>query len=197
MLNFNPLRILLVSVVALGLAPVCLADSVPALAYDVAASQNGGVASESSQLDGWSGGPASRANDGNTDGNYYDLSVAHTNSEANPWWKVQFNSSYDISSITIWNRTDCCSDRLSPFTVTLFEGGIVVWQQLYDASAPASITFSGFNVQADSLEIQLNGTNYLQLAEVAAYSTPEPVTLILFGTGLAGIGGFVRRRLVG
>jgi len=25
--------------------------------------------------------------------------------------------------------------------------------------------------------------------------TPEPVTLILFGTGLAGIGGFVRRRL--
>jgi len=29
------------------------------------------------------------------------------------------------------------------------------------------------------------------------YTTPEPVTLVLFGSGLVGIGGMMRRRLIG
>src|SRR3954452_15332870 len=36
---------------------------------------------------GW-GGAASRAVDGNTDGNFFDNSVTHTLLEANAWWEV-------------------------------------------------------------------------------------------------------------
>jgi len=41
----------------------------------------------------------------------------------------------------------------------------------------------------------LGGDNTAFLTDVSITATPEPVTLVLFGTGLAGIGGIVRRRL--
>ena len=39
--------------------------------------------------------------------------MTHTNADANAWWQVDLGASANISSITIWNRTDCCMDRLS------------------------------------------------------------------------------------
>jgi hypothetical protein len=50
-----------------------------------------------------------------------------------------------------------------------------------------TLTFSGTN--------PLGGDNTAFLTGVGITATPEPVTLILFGTGLVGIGGMVRRRL--
>jgi hypothetical protein len=38
-------------------------------------------------------------------------------------------------------------------------------------------------------------TDVYQLNSLTATTTPEPVTLLLFGTGLMGIGGMVRRKL--
>lgn len=52
----------------------------------------------------------------------------------------------------------------------------------------------------DGLEFttsHFDGTPGYYGPNIAVAATPEPVTLILFGSGLVGIGGFVRRRLVG
>jgi hypothetical protein len=63
------------------------------------------------------GAAADRAVDGNTDGNFYDNSVTHTNDEATPWWQIDLGASQTISKIRLWNRTDCCSSRLSDYFV--------------------------------------------------------------------------------
>ena len=55
--------------------------------------------------------------DGITDGNFYDNSVTHTNADPNAWWQVDLGASTAVSSIVIWNRTDCCGDRLSDYWV--------------------------------------------------------------------------------
>jgi len=61
------------------------------------------------------GGIANRAIDGNTDGTFGNESVTHTEPGSQPWWQVDLGAVESISTITIYNRTDCCIDRLSDF----------------------------------------------------------------------------------
>jgi type IV pilus assembly protein PilY1 len=63
------------------------------------------------------GGVDSRAVDGNRDGVFANNSVTHTNSEYRPWWQVDLGASSQISRIRIFNRTDCCEDRLTNFYI--------------------------------------------------------------------------------
>ncbi|MBL05168.1 MAG: hypothetical protein CMJ99_05985, partial [Planctomycetes bacterium] len=76
-----------------------------------------GVATQSSE--GWGGAPG-RAIDGNTDGQWGGGSVTHTNG-MDSWWEVDLQSSYYIDSIRLWNRLDCCSERLANFTVQVLD----------------------------------------------------------------------------
>jgi hypothetical protein len=66
------------------------------------------------------GGDAKRANDGNTNGAYWDESVSHTTVENHPWWEVDLGSDQNIGSIKVWNRTDGYSYRLDNFIVTVY-----------------------------------------------------------------------------
>lgn len=60
------------------------------------------------------GGDASKAIDGNTNSNWFEGSVAHSGGSTNTdWLTIDLGSSQLIDEIHIWNRTDCCSDRLS------------------------------------------------------------------------------------
>lgn len=71
----------------------------------------GGTASMSST---YPGGLASYAIDGNTNGNWSGGSVAHTMTTTDTeWLTIDLGSSELIDGIRIWNRTDCCSNRLS------------------------------------------------------------------------------------
>jgi hypothetical protein len=63
------------------------------------------------------GGDAGRAADGNTGGTWANNSVTHTNLDSLAFWEVDTLSTHHIYGVELWNRTDCCSDRLADFYV--------------------------------------------------------------------------------
>ncbi|HZJ63675.1 MAG TPA: discoidin domain-containing protein [Kofleriaceae bacterium] len=60
---------------------------------------------------------AQNAVDGRTDGQWLDGSVTHTDQATGPWWWVDLGSVRHIREIRLFNRTDCCSSRLSHYQV--------------------------------------------------------------------------------
>ena len=127
------------------------------------------------------GGAASRAVDGNTDGNHYNGSVSHTGNQKNPWWQVDLSNSYNIKSIRLWNRTDCCAERLSNFYVLVsnnpFAPGDLntalgqpgVWNYYFPGTAGPQIDIPVHRT-GRYVRIQLNGSNWLSLTEVQVFS---------------------------
>ncbi|MEP7326839.1 MAG: discoidin domain-containing protein [Gemmatimonadota bacterium] len=63
------------------------------------------------------GADAHRAIDGNTNGDWNGGSVTHTNQEVEPFWQIDLGESHYIDEIRIYNRTDCCTDRLHDLMV--------------------------------------------------------------------------------
>ncbi|KAL3064838.1 hypothetical protein OYC64_000963 [Pagothenia borchgrevinki] len=55
---------------------------------------------------------ASNAIDGNRNNHFLSGSCTHTDEESNPWWRVDLLEPYVVTSVHIYNRGDCCSDRL-------------------------------------------------------------------------------------
>ncbi len=123
------------------------------------------------------GGLASRAYDQDTNGVYRGNSVTHTNNTVEPWWTIDLAEQTDIGSVVIYNRTDCCTTRLSDFYVFTSEqpfahndvlstlGDANVQHQFYSGPADAVNTIS-INDTARYLRVQLSGRNALSLAEV-------------------------------
>jgi RHS repeat-associated protein len=115
--------------------------------------QNLAVGMPSTQSSTAAPGTANRANDGNTDGNFADGSVSHTNLENQPWWQVDLGSSQQISSVKVWNRTDCCSSRTSNFNVIVSDQPITTVGYIYDAAG--NVTFDGVHSYAYDAESRL------------------------------------------
>jgi hypothetical protein len=142
-----------------------------------------GTASQSSTL---SGSVASRAIDGNLDGNWADGSVSHTNNDPHSWWEVNLGAVRSIGDIHIKNRTDCCADRILPFVI------LVSPNPIFDSDITASPPADGMtrivipatypyltdftvpvNRQGQYVRIGLLNQNYLQLAEVEVFEAPN------------------------
>jgi hypothetical protein len=97
-------RFTFIEIVLMITFSICFTGMVHA-ATDLALS---GIATQSSTTD-WGNGPAvaSRAIDGDTDGNFWDGSVTHSADEQ-AWWQVDLGQTYDIYNITrqcIWNAS--------------------------------------------------------------------------------------------
>ena len=105
----------------------------------------GRSATQSSTLPGYATTGAAGAVDGNTDGNFFDGSVTHTNLETNPWWQVDLGASTAVSSIVVWNRTDaCCVARLNDYWVFVSD------TPFSSTDTPATLQNSGGNIQQSS-----------------------------------------------
>jgi hypothetical protein len=184
---------------ALSLLALLSVASVATAQINVAATVNGGIATQSSL---WTGGAtADKAIDGNRDARWAMGSIQHTNFEAGAWWRVAFNGAHAIDQVNIWNRDDGLSTRINPFNVELFLNGAVVWSSLSNVfvdnindglTTTIGMQFSPGAVVADAMRVQLAGSNYLHMAEVEAYTAvPEPATMAVLAMGAAA---FLRRR---
>jgi hypothetical protein len=158
----------------------------------------GRTATQSSTFPGYASAAASSAVDGNTDGSFFDGSVTATNLDTNAWWQVDLGASASISSIVIWNRTDCCSSRLSDYWVFVSNTpflptdtpatlqsrpGTFASRQTTAPNPSALITFASLvAVSGRYVRVQLSGTDYLSLAEVLVFGTggaPPPTNVAL------------------
>ena len=54
-----------------------------------------------------------RAIDGNRASNLREGSCTHTNYDLKPWWRLDLLKTYQINTVTITNRGDCCPERIS------------------------------------------------------------------------------------
>ncbi len=118
---------------------------------------------------------ASKAIDGDTNGDFYDWSVTYTNADTNAWWQVDLGESHTVNQVVVYNRTDCCMDRLSNFNVDLLDASNnVIASQTVAGTAGTSeiINVSGSGVY--KVRVQLNGTNFLTLAEVQVMGQISP-----------------------
>lgn len=115
---------------------------------------------------------ASRAVDGNTDGDFYHNSVTHTNNEYEPWWDVDLGANRAIKRIEIYNRTDCCAERLSDFQIftRTSQGTWSLYANRWAVGLPL-FKFENVNRTARYVRIRLmnRGLRPLSLAEVKVF----------------------------
>jgi len=124
--------------------------------------------------------------DDDTDGNLFDGSVTATGRDTHAWWQVDLGASRAIGSIVVWNRTDCCSSRLSdywvflsdtPFspsdTPTTLQKRAGIWKSHQTAAPNPSITIRTYGAKGRYVRVQLTGTDYLSLAEVQVFGSEK------------------------
>jgi len=142
------------------------------------------------------GGNAMLAVDGNTDGNYSHGSVTHTGQDKNAWFEIDLGNIERIGNVKIWNRTDCCGERLNdywlfiseqPFlpsdTASILKSRKYTWSQVNLKPNPVS-TINTQGILGRYIRVQLdNGqkieNSFLSLAEVEIFQA-DKLTLNTF-----------------
>jgi len=116
-------------------------------------------------------GLSENAVDGNTDGNYKADSVTHTKKQNKAWWEVDLEDNIAIGVVKVYNRDDCCSERLDNFSLIIMNDDKEAWKYEHKGAAPqmTKITVPG-KVIGDKIRVQLPGYNPLSLAEVEVFA---------------------------
>ena len=121
-------------------------------------------------------GEAFRAIDGNKSQDFRQKSCTYTNYQSNPWWTADMHSSIFITQVKIWNREDLYSDRLTDYLIYIGDDA----DYTQNPTCNGGIYYTGSqnvtcNMKGRYITIELKDSNYLQLCEVEAYSTPDYV----------------------
>jgi len=132
-----------------------------------------------------SGAVASRAVDGNTDGNFFSGSTTHTSGGLESWWQVDLGGQAVISNVNIFNRTDCCSERLVDFYVFVSEtpfdnqslSQILENDDISRVYHEGTLSSNSISLQLPSkgryVRVQLAGAGVVSLAEVQVIGREE------------------------
>ncbi|HOD80093.1 MAG: F5/8 type C domain protein [Planctomycetes bacterium ADurb.Bin126] len=147
----------------------------------------GGTASQSSIS---SGGSPERAIDGRVTGQWGENSTTHTQDQLTPWWRLDLGSTVpDIKSITLWNRTDCCSERLTNFRVSLLDASSnEVWGQDYYTGGGYPTPTLNISLptpqDAQFVRVALLGSGIVSLAEVQVFAETGQADYTQSGDGV-------------
>jgi hypothetical protein len=137
-------------------------------------------------------GQASLAVDGNTDGDYHHGSCTHTDANAAlpAWWQVDLDNTATIDEVRIWNRGDCCSERLRDFEVRLCAdrecaeskscGGVT------SSAVEPSAMFTAACGQSTARSVRLIVNNTCTLCEVQVYGTKGHVLHLVANGKVSG-----------
>jgi hypothetical protein len=146
------------------------------------------------------GAVASRAVDGNADGVFANGSVSHTNLEPGPWWQVDLGAVSTISTINVFNRTDCCATRLnnavvfvsttdlSTRTFAQLQADATVTKFPLGTVTAAKTVIAANGVPGRFVKVQLPTNDFLHLAEVevigvAGTTGPSVTAVAATGSG--------------
>uniref|UniRef100_UPI0037E707F7 uncharacterized protein n=1 Tax=Semicossyphus pulcher TaxID=241346 RepID=UPI0037E707F7 len=131
---------------------------------------------------------ASVAINGDRNGVFTKESCTHTASQSSPWWRVDLLAVHRIRAVAIFNREDCCPDRLIGAQILIGNS------QLYDSkensrcgiissvAGTSSHTFLCGDMEGRYVFVVIEGQNkFLTLCEVEVYASlpaaPEATTL--------------------
>lgn len=130
------------------------------------------------------GATADRANDRNTSGYWSDKSIASTEINREAWWSADLGSLVYIDQIQLWNRTEgSVGDRLTDFYILVSDhpfrstdlqttlGYTDVWSRFHSGAVGQHVTVP-VKTHGRHVRIQLQGTDYLSLAEVIVFGSP-------------------------
>jgi hypothetical protein len=125
-------------------------------------------------LDGYDDGPEN-AVDGNTDGYFWAGSVTHTTGDFPNYWYVDLGANHTVTGVDIYNRTDCCSERLANFSLFHWAPGdpYWMWDMTYTTSTlgvgSVRLDYGSLGLQNPKAQMVLiwkEDANPLSLAEV-------------------------------
>jgi hypothetical protein len=125
----------------------------------------------SNSLDG--GGFAALAVDGDIDGDYDsgNGSVTLTSNQNKPWWSVHLDNTFDINIINVFNRRDCCDERLNDFILTISNEGKETWTYQHSGTPEfKTAIYVPEGIKGDKVQISLDRFGYLSLTEVEVYA---------------------------
>ncbi|KAL7841804.1 hypothetical protein SRHO_G00254950 [Serrasalmus rhombeus] len=125
---------------------------------------------------------ASRSIDRNKDTNFNNYSCSTTDYVDSPWWRVDLLGVYEISSVVITNRGDCCSERIIGAEIrignALDNNGNNNPRCAVISSMPAKLTITNAcTMTGRYVNVVIPETNrILTLCEVEVYGIAVPIT---------------------
>uniref|UniRef100_A0A1I8HJQ1 SUEL-type lectin domain-containing protein n=1 Tax=Macrostomum lignano TaxID=282301 RepID=A0A1I8HJQ1_9PLAT len=113
-------------------------------------------------------GQCGRALDGNTARNYGRNSCTHTKQQPRPWWQATLKNVSRVKAIRIFNRGDCCAERLNSFTVQV-DGRVCA---VHKSAKPFDVKKLACNMNGRVVRIVNTGGTILTLCEVQIIGWP-------------------------